>query len=157
MDNDKKVVTGEAGKFDYNDVVSTLREAARDELRLLKTNSVRAKIFSLTAELNEFLLAKKDLEKDLACANFDLSKIDPADPRAADFKEALDLDIKETNDEIKGVDAAITEMNGLLKEANDKLIDVQDGVWKVSIEALDMIVNRMIIDRSKAVVASKLS
>lgn len=151
----EKNVQGKAtvGNLNYNDVVSTLREAARDELRLVKTNSVRAQLFSLNSDMNKLNEVKKELEKDLTCNKYDLSKVDAADPRAEDYKTGLAEDLKVINAEMENLNKEITAVEEAIKDRTAKLADVQSGAWKVSIESLDLIVNRMIVDRSKAVVA----
>jgi len=153
MNETTKTVAGEAGLVNYNEVVSKLRVLARDEMRLDKTNRVRAEIFILESQLKDLNDTKTNYTKRLACVNYDLSKVDSLDPRAEDLKEGFNNNIKSINEMLLEIDKEIVDLNKVLTDRNAKILDVQNGVWKASIDAINDKVATMISTYTKTAVS----
>jgi chromosome segregation ATPase len=150
MENAKtNVVNG----IDYNKILSSLREAARDELRLVRFSSLRSNLYSLTSELNSANDHKAKIAKKIACIDYDLGKIDPADPRATDLTDNLNESLKLSNDRSADLDRDIKILTNEIAEVNANIAKVTTGEFKVSCDAMNIIVERMIVDHSKCVVA----
>lgn len=127
-----------------NQTVSLVREVARENLRLHKVNGIRAELLESNNMLEQ---AKKSaeaamasLEESLAVAKFDLSKVDPADPRAARRTESLQKRITEIEEaivETKELDAkAIARLEKETADVIAKITAVEDGTTKMCRQSL---------------------
>lgn len=130
--------------MNYNDVVKKLREMARDVLRLKRTNKLRS---DLLASQNQVDMEKKVQadylalqNKRIAQAQYDLTKLDPANPSFADKQKGLNDAITEYQKAIQesGDNSVklLTTLQKPIDELNKKIAETQDGTWKCDMCAL---------------------
>ena len=128
----------------YNEIISNLREIARDGLRLKMTSAVRTEINSLD---NSKLNVAKEIEHAKLCiavCDFEASEIKDNDPRKEDKlknivqnKEYAVKRLEDLEKELKRYDDAITEEMA-------QVAKIQAGEIKVSKESLEDETNRLI-------------
>lgn len=150
--------------MNYNDVVSSLREIARDGLRLKKVNSLRADRLVLSTDLSstqrnleDFTLANA---KTVAILNFKLAQLVDADPEKEDktkrYNNDLEFQAKHLTEVTEGGAERVEELNKAISELDERIAKVQSGEWKVDMDALNAAAECLIKEVTHAV-ASKIS
>ncbi len=138
--------------MDYNSIISSLRELARDTLRLLKVNEIRADRLSVASRLekgtkdHETLLA--DLAHRTAVANFRIAKVDDADPdkdtKLKQWSEDIALYNENSTTEVEEFAKFSENLTKELSDLDAKIAKVQSGEYKVCAEALSAETERLI-------------
>lgn len=151
--------------MNYNSIVSSLRAAARDMLRLQKTNALRDRLWELTKQLNE---AKKSHDAEMAAltkanaiADYKLGLVEDMDPEAAEKRESL-AKTKEYNAmRAEGYEKAMVEkqkaMDEAIKAVNEAISKVQSGETPVDATELSQTTQGFIAEVAEEAVRSKLS
>lgn len=138
--------------MNYNEVVSSLRSLAREELRLKAVNAVRQNLMEVQSRADAVAKAGEEFSqsvaKKLAILNFKLAKLDDNDPEKADKEAALNEDIKSLTEFAERKTKETAEVSETLAkelaEVNGKITEIQDGKVKVCKEELEAVANRLI-------------
>lgn len=151
--------------MNYNTIVSSLRTAARDMLRLQKTNTLRDRLLTLNTELNT---AKKThetvvagLSKQNAIADYKLGLVEDSDPEATEKREQLAKMKEFYTKQAEGMDKAMTEKQTAMDEAiskvNEAISKVQSGETLVDATELGHVTQAFIVEIAEEAVRAKLS
>ena len=138
--------------MNYNEVVSSLRSLAREELRLKAVNALRAELLPVTCrketvnkQTEEALAA---FAKKTAVNEFKMAKLDDADPEKAEKIEKLTKEneaiLKMVDETRKAAAEAIDSLTAQEKELNEAISKVQAGESKVCKEELNAVTDRLI-------------
>lgn len=150
--------------MNYNDIVSTLREIARDGLRLRKVNSLRADRLVVANELSSVERNHEEFvrrsAKEVAILNFRLSQLVDADPEKAEKTERLTKELEscpeELENEAKRFAKEVEALNKQLAEIDERIAKVQSGEWKVDMDVLNREAQDLIEEVTRAA-AGKVS
>ena len=137
----------------YNEIVSALRELARDGLRLNFIASVRSKIYSVTSDRNN---AEKEYDesiafhkKNMAIAEFKKSQIADEDPEKEEKVKSQDENIAYAIKALEAIDVAKPKC---LEAYDTKLVELQDKITRMT--AGEIKVDKAELDAStKALIA----
>jgi chromosome segregation ATPase len=127
-----------------NQTVSVVREVARTNLRLAKTNSVRGELLEANNVLEQ---AKKQVETQVAnyqdmikVAQFQLSQVNPAHPHAAKQTENFNKQIEALTKELAEIQADgekhLAQLSKEVADVTDKITAIESGEVKVCRESL---------------------
>lgn len=138
--------------MDYNNIVSSLRELARDELRLKTVNLIRSERLSVQTNKSSREQHYEDYcqrtSHFLAVVAFKVAQVNEADPDKEMNLKALTSLTEATykEQEERAVDFAkdIEDYNKALSEMDERIAKVQSGETKVSQESLTEVTNRLI-------------
>lgn len=136
----------------YNEVISKLREVARDLLRLNKVNRLRTTRLDLTNELNR---ADKNMDneaqeaaKHIARKTFSLSQLNEADPDHEEKKESLEKGIQNIKESLATSQETYAKWReGIVKsvaEVDEKIAKVQAGESPVNADELSHVTEDLI-------------
>lgn len=128
----------------YNNVVSKMRELARDLLRLKATERFRQEILGLENNKkihNEFI---ESLNKDIARTDFKISEIKDNDPDKESKLENLKEVKKNLEDTIEKENEAIENINKEITKVNEKIEKLQKGELLVDADSLDKVTNQLL-------------
>ena len=143
----------------YNEVVSAIRDLARDQKRLTVTNKFRAQQFDA---VNAVAAVEKDIEyvnKNIARAEFKMSQIVDTDPDKTAKEEGYTNEIKDLKALIKSLtDTNLVNAKENVTAIEKKIIDVASGEIKMSIDDVNEIANALIAEfvkeQAKEIVAA---
>lgn len=138
--------------MNYNKVVSAVRVAARDLLRLKMTNDLRDQLLAVesskTSVLKHADAKNADLTLQIADMEFQLSEVKDRDPRAASKREALTKRIEEARTNAPGyaenVAKSVAEFDKQIAALNVEIAKVQSGETKVCKESLSRTANDLL-------------
>jgi hypothetical protein len=91
------------------------------------TANVREQIYNEEISLKNVDADIKTIEKDTLAANFNISKIDPADPEAEDKKNKLEKRIEQNNRQLKIQDDFAKEIKENIQRGKTKIEDIEAG------------------------------
>lgn len=123
--------------MEYNKIVSEVREIARDGLRLQAVARFRSTLHDLTLEKERLAENRKHVEKNIARSNYQLSKIDPANPDAEQETKSLNSNLEYDNKSLESNTKQVEAVDKQIVEVTKKIEDIQSGVTKISRENLD--------------------
>ena len=123
--------------MEYNKIVSEVREIARDGLRLQTVARFRSTLHDLTLEKERLAENRKHVEKNIARSNYQLSKIDPANPDAEQETKSLNSNLEYDNKSLESNTKQVEAVDKQIVEVTKKIEDIQSGVTKISRENLD--------------------
>lgn len=122
--------------MNYSKLVDAFREQARDVLRLRWVSNIKDEVLILD---NAIASCTKDNEchtKDIARAEYRLSKLEQANPDYEDLKKEDEERIKQYNKWIEGNNRRITDLTEEKAKVSEKIAKVESGEFKVSAENL---------------------
>jgi hypothetical protein len=151
--------------MNYNTIVSSLRTAARDLLRLKATNRLRDTLLELNTEINQANKAYEStvaqLTKAVAVANYKLGLVEDTDPEATEKRKRLEMDAQYSQEAIEPLTKtheALTErLNKAIAEVNEAIAKVQSGETLVSMDELSAVTSQFITEVANEAVKSKLA
>ena len=151
--------------MNYDAIVQSLRDSARDQLRLKLVNNRRANILVLQNGLNSATKWAEDriesLKKLIAISEYKLSKLDKADPEYAEKQEEYTKKVEDSKQIIaevsEGLNKTTKEYSELIKEQQDGIAKIQSGETKVNKEEMTAITNNLIEELGDEAVKSKLT
>lgn len=123
----------------YNDIVSKLREIARDQLRMEAISKLRDRLFCFIAEKTDFEESLVRLNKCIAIKNYQLSKLEDANPQKDDLQKDYEAAIKDANECIVEFKKNIEDVNKNIADINDKIAKWEKGETKVDAEKMEAI------------------
>lgn len=127
-----------------NATVSTLREIARDGLRMDLISARRSKITSLNAEKDSLNRILADYKLDIATSNYEMAAVPTDHPRKADkVKEYTDA-VEYVTKRVKETEEALTAVDARIKEQDEGISKLESGETKVSMELLESNTARLI-------------
>jgi chromosome segregation ATPase len=124
-------------KKTYNEIVSTVREAARDAIRLEATNNVRTKLLTLAKHTDCLKGNILNIDKRIARLNFAISEIKDNDPDKEELMKEHNEGLENYNKEKEGIAKEQAEIDKMVEELNLKIQDIQSGKVLVSTERLE--------------------
>lgn len=138
--------------MNYNNVVSSLRSLAREELRLKAVNSIRQTLMSLENKLASFTKTHEEMQQNLAkkqaVLNFKLSQIAENDPEREDKQTSIQENLKQYAEAVEADNKEFAEVSQKLAEqvaeVNEQIEAVQKGEFKVCKEELQAVTDRLI-------------
>jgi chromosome segregation ATPase len=121
----------------YNEVISALREVARDFLRLRRINGIRTDVLQANNEIKSIedaILAEK---KQVARAEFRLTSLNENDPdledKTKDYNDNKEYALKS----IERYEKEKANVTHTVADLNAKLADISSGKHKVDMEELE--------------------
>lgn len=138
--------------MNYNNIVSSVRVAARDFLRLKATNRFRDELLELetakTTLQKAFDQRAADQTLQVADLEYQLSKVEDRDPRAASKREALNARLEEA----RNVSPAYAEqyeknlalLGGQITKTLEKIAKIQSGETKISKDEMTAVANDLL-------------
>jgi len=121
---------------DYTNLVEKFRELARDLLRIRWINNIKDEILAVENKITECNKDKDYSVKEIARANFRLSKLEEANPDYEELKENEEQRIKAQEKRIEEVGERLAERQERKDFLNKEIIKVESGELKVSAESL---------------------
>lgn len=128
----------------YNEIVSQLREIARDGLRLGMVARVRSEIYDVTKYIDNTDKSLEKLKKAIVVAEFEKSQIVDADPRKEEKTKRFDDEIKSTNEYIEREVKNKESMEKQIANLNAEIVKITAGEVKVCRESLDSETEKLI-------------
>ncbi len=124
-------------KKTYNEIVSSVREAARDSIRLEATNKVRTKLLTLTKHSDSLKNSTISVDKTIARLNFAISEVKDNDPDKEETMKEYNEGLANCNKEKESIAKEQAEVDKIVAELTQKIQDIQDGKVLVSSEHLE--------------------
>jgi septal ring factor EnvC (AmiA/AmiB activator) len=140
--------------MNYVAIVDKMRELARDLLRMRWINNIKDIILSINIEIAEYENGKKSREKDIKRLEYQISKLDEADPDYESKKKELEKSIEYQNKMIEGADKYIAKHKESVDKNLAEIAKVVSGEYKVSAENLSAKTKELIEEHVKAVAVS---
>jgi len=110
--------------MNYSQLVDKFRELARDILRLRWISNIKDQIAGIEREIASYTKYNEGYTKDIARAEYRLSKLEEANPDYTDLK-------KKDEDEIVSCNKAIENNNRHIAEATEEKTTVEKEIAKV--------------------------
>lgn len=130
-------------------VVAKVKVVARDVLRGQLISVRMSKISSLNAEIKTIQGYIDDQNKEIARSKYALSKIDPANPDAADLTKQANDAITEATTAIKDFTEEIAAVQKTIDEQNAGIAKIESGETKVSLDEMAVLVDQFLVNRGK--------
>jgi len=124
--------------------VAKYKLIARDALRMDLIKNRQTKIADIEAKIKDTTDCKADYELDLKTENYEISKLDTAHPKYDKMKAVKEETVKILTETIKEHDEALVKLEEEKKEQVDAITKIEAGETKVSIDALNDLVSKMI-------------
>lgn len=128
----------------YSELAVAVKDAARNELRTMKVLALQSDIYQVEKELESLNERKATLTKSLAVSAYQLSKLDPADPRYEDQVKANAEKTEDTTAALKQVETVIETTKKDIYKLQEQIAKVETGEVKVCYETL--------LDRAEALI-----
>jgi septal ring factor EnvC (AmiA/AmiB activator) len=122
--------------MNYEKLVDKFREMARDILRLRWISNIKDEILGVDNRLADLKRCNDMAAKNLARANYALSKLDPADPDFADKKAEQEERIKDANKDTEYTNKQVVEATAEKTELTAKIAKITSGEFKVNADNL---------------------
>lgn len=139
----------------YNKIVDSLKEIARDGLRMKMIIPLQSERASITADINKHDTAIGEVKKDIARANFKQTQIVDTDPDKEEKTLSLAELVKHYEEEIVNItkhkEALVLEQ----KEVEQRIVDVQEGKVKVCLDKLNAITAELVTEVMKDTAVAK--
>jgi len=138
--------------MNYNNIVSSVRVAARDLLRLKATNRFRDELLELetakTTLMKDFDQRNADRTLQIADLEFQLSEVKDRDPRAATKREALNARLVEAQNVapsyVETHEKNLALLGGQITKTLEKIAKIQSGETKISKDELTQVANDLL-------------
>ena len=129
--------------------VQSLRDKAREILRMRTINNVMANKYDISKNLKQYEDNLAYTVKKLDITNYKLTKLDEMDPEFDDKKKILDKDAEYFTDEVtraeKNLEEAKTNNEKALAKCDEDITKWESGEKLVNIEEVNGLVNQMIM------------
>jgi chromosome segregation ATPase len=122
--------------MNYTNLVDQFRELARDILRLRWVSNIKDQIAGIEREIASYTKYNEGYTKDIARANYRLSKLEEANPDYADLKKKDEDEIKSCNESIEHNNRSIADLTKESAKVAEEIAKVESGELKVSAESL---------------------
>jgi len=130
--------------LNYNEVVSKLREIARDSIRLIMVARRRSNLYEANQTLDSINEEIIYTNKKFAIEDYKISKIDDNDPEKED-KLKLNAEVKKSlENTIERCNKEIETQNKIIADITTSIEDVQDGKVKINTEELNAVTKDLI-------------
>lgn len=106
-------------------------------------------VSSLNKDIEALNVAKKNEEKAILQADYNISIIDPKNPEAEDIKKEEEEDKKFATEAIKDIDESIKDIQEEIKEQEDGIKKIETGETKVSLDSLNDIAADLVAEVTK--------
>lgn len=128
----------------YNEIITKVRDLARDQVRLQAVNRYRTKRYEAEKALASLDEQEASIKKDIARYEFKKSQLVEADPDFAEKTESIEKAIVSLNEEIEHL--AKVKENGaqVVADLDEKIAKVESGETKMDIEKVEAAAKQLI-------------
>lgn len=141
----------------YNEIVSKVRDLARDGVRLQAVNRYRTNRYQAEQDKASLEASIAEEKKNIARAEFKKSQLVEADPDFSAKVADQDANIKYHEEAIARLEKSVEATDKLIAEITEKIEKVETGETKMSIdkveEATKQLLDEFVKEQVKAVVA----
>lgn len=130
-------------------VVNAIKVIARDALRCRWIVGALTKLENLKAEVVAATTDLANHNKEIARYTYRLSKVDPADPDAADTTKTLTEEIADLNKSTPDFQKVIDDANKAVADQTTHINDIESGKEKVNIDELNELSKTLIVARAE--------
>lgn len=124
--------------------VAAFKLIARDALRMNLITPRLSRISGLENDIKELNDQKTKVEHFIVVENYELSKLDTAHPDYADNKKSKEESVKILTEESAAITKHIEDTNKVMTEEKDGIAKIESGETKVSLDALNEMVERLV-------------
>jgi len=140
-----------------NPETTTTLSAITTNLKLIARNALRMKLISprlsrigmIEENIKDLNKAINEHDHEILVQTYEISKMDQQHPDHADHKNRKEDDIKELTECINDLKKEIELSNEALKDENEGIAKIESGETKVSLESLNEMVEKLILQRAK--------
>lgn len=134
----------------YNDVVSNLREIARDQLRMEAINSLRTELLGANNEMDQINKGIENTKLHIATTEYEISKLDTAHPMHEQTLKHHNLQVELYNLSLTKRNTEKDNQQKNIDKINTNITKVTDGEYKVCREQLETVTNKLIKNVTEA-------
>jgi chromosome segregation ATPase len=131
-------------KVTLKEKVANYKLLAREALRMELITPRLSKIANLEVEVKSVEECKADLEHEILVENYEISKLDTDHPDYKDFKTEKEEVVKQYTEEVATHVKGLEELAKQIAEQKDGIAKIESGEVKVSLDALNDLVSKMI-------------
>ncbi|MFA7301783.1 MAG: hypothetical protein WC069_05755 [Candidatus Shapirobacteria bacterium] len=132
------------------DKVATFKLIARNALRLKLISPRLAKISRLETDIATLVKSGKEVEKFISVEEYEISKLDTEHPNYETKKAIKEAEIKDLKVTLEDYAKEVEVINKAIVEQRDGIIKIETGETKVSLDALNELVDVLINEDAKA-------
>ena len=140
-ENENATVKGAASLAEK---VASYKLIARDSLRMGLISPRLSKVASLEDSLISFGKQKDEIDHEVKVENYEISKLDTDHPNFDKTKAAKEETVKNYTKELEAVAKAVEDTNKLITEQKEAIAKIESGETKVSLDALNDLVDEML-------------
>lgn len=137
----------------HNEIVSKVREIARDNLRLKRINEIRTSIMVANGDKDSVLKRIESCKLEIATIEFEKVNLATDHPKYAQLTENMDKTIEKYNEVIKEAQATVERYDEQLANLSKKIEETTDGTYKVSKDEMETLADRLINEISTKAVS----
>jgi len=137
------------------DKVAEYKLIARESLRMDLITPRLSKIANVEVTIDSTKKCKEEIEHEILVENYEISKLDTDHPDYLLFKEEKEETVKAYTEEVENHDKAIKELEDVIAEQKEGIAKIESGETKVSMEALNDLVSKMIEQDALNAIAKK--
>jgi len=127
-----------------NEKVANYKLLAREALRMELITPRLSKIANLEVSIKSVMDCKAAIEHEILVENYEISKLDTEHPDYLEMKKEKEEAIIAYNEEVTLHTEGLKELEEVMKEQKEGIAKIESGETKVSIEALNELVSKMI-------------
>lgn len=134
----------ENAKGSLAEKVAAYKLIARDSLRMALISPRLSKVASLEDTLKSLAETKAEVDHEILVENYEISKLDTAHPNYDKTKARKEETVKNYTTELEGLAKRVEETNKAIEEQKEAISKIEKGETKVSLDALNDLVDEMI-------------
>ncbi len=131
-------------KLTLSEKVAKFKLIARESLRMGLISARLSKVATLEENLASLAKQKTEVEHDVKVETYELSKLDANHPNYEKNKTAKEETVKSLNKELEDLAKQTEDTNKLVTEQKEAITKIESGETKVSLEALNDLVDEMV-------------
>lgn len=128
----------------YNEIISSLREIARDQIRMKAINRVRTVLLNESQTRNQLKENLTTLKLELATNEYELTTMDANHPKHEKRLERKNKDIENIKATIEEAEKDIVEQEKVIADVNKNIDEITKGEYKVNKEDLECVTNGLV-------------
>ena len=131
-------------KITLKEKVANYKLLAREALRMELITPRLSKIANLEVSVKSVEECKANLEHEILVENYEISKLDTEHPDYKDFKAEKEEAVKSYTEEVAVHVKGLEELAKEIADQKDGIAKIESGEVKVSLDALNDLVSKMI-------------
>ncbi len=131
-------------KVTLKEKVANYKLLARESLRMDLINPRLSKVANLEADVKSVTDCKTELEHDVIVENYEIGKLDTEHPNYDKTKATKEEEVKSLTIEIAAHVKSLEDLAKEIADQKDAIAKIESGETKVSLEALNDLVTKMI-------------